>query len=317
MQKPYKVAILDDYQQVALSMADWSPLNNLVEITVFKDHVFEENALVDRLNDFTIICVMRERTPLTESIFKRLPNLQLVVSTGKRNASINVDAADANGVGVRHTGYIGSGAPELTWALLLAIAKHIPQENSNIRNGGWQQFVGADLSGKTLGIIGLGNIGKKMATIAKAFDMNVIAWSSNLTQENANEAEVKLVSKETIFKESDFITIHLVLSDRSKATVKYNDMVLMKPTAYLINTSRGPLIDENDLIKILQNKKIAGAALDVFDVEPLPDQHPFRKLPNVLATPHIGFVTNDTYRLFFNDTVTIIGEWINAKKDFV
>lgn len=315
MQTKYQVAILDDYQEVALIMADWSTLNSLVAITIFKDHLFEEEPIVNRLKPFEIICVMRERTPLTESILKQLPNLKLIVSTGSRNASINYAAAAANGVVVGNTGYIGTGAPELTWALLMAIAKHIPQENNAVRTGGWQQNIGIDLSGKTIGIIGLGKIGKKIATIAAAFDMKVIAWSTNLTREKAIEGGANLVDKETLFKESDFITVHLVLSERSKSIIAYKDLVLMKPTAYLINTSRGPLVAEADLVEILENKKIAGAALDVFDQEPLPDHHPLRTLPNVLATPHIGFVTEDTYKLFFEDTVKIIKDWIATQEN--
>lgn len=314
MQIPFKVAILDDYQEVALTMTDWSPLNNLVTTTVFKDHLFEEAAVVNRLKPFDIICVMRERTPLTESILSQLPNLKLIVSTGRGNASINYAAAEANGVVVGNTGYIGTGAPELTWALIMAITKHIPQENTSVRTGGWQQKIGIDLSGKTIGIVGLGKIGKKIATIATAFDMNVIAWSSNLTEEKANEGGARLVSKETLFKEADFITVHLVLSERTKAIIKSADLALMKTTAYIINTSRGPLIAENDLVQVLRNNKIAGAALDVFDQEPLPADHPFRTLPNVLATPHIGYVTQNTYKLFFDDTVNIISNWIASNK---
>lgn len=314
MQIPFKVAILDDYQEVALTMADWSPINNLITITVFKDHLFEEEAVVNRLKPFDIICVMRERTPLTESILNQLPNLKLIVSTGRRNAAINYVAAEANGVVVGNTGYIGTGAPELTWALLMAITKHIPQENLSVRTGGWQQKIGIDLSGKTIGIVGLGKIGKKIAIIAAAFDMNVIAWSSNLTEEKANEGGARLVSKETLFKEADFITVHLVLSERTKAIINSADLALMKSTAYIINTSRGPLIAEDDLVQVLQNNKIAGAALDVFDQEPLPASHPYRTLPNVLVTPHIGYVTQNTYKLFFDDTVNIISDWITSNK---
>lgn len=311
MEKQYQVAILDDYQAAAFEMADWSSLKDTTNITVFKDHIFDTNLLIERLKPFEIICVMRERTPLTKEILSSLPNLKLIVSTGRRNASIDYAAAATNNIVVTNTGYIGTGAPELTWALLMAIAKNIVGESTSLRAGNWQTGIGVDLQGKTIGIIGLGNIGKKIAAIAKAFDMTVIAWSPNLTTEKAAEAGVTAVSKEALFKEADFISIHLVLSERTKGIITGADLNLMKSTTFFINTSRGPLVEEAALISSLQNKKIAGAALDVFDQEPLPANHPYRTLPNVLATPHIGFVTENTYRLFFEDTVKIIGDWID------
>jgi phosphoglycerate dehydrogenase-like enzyme len=310
MENKFTVAILDDYQQAAFKWADWSQLQVKVDITIFSDHIFEPAALIERLKPFDVICVMRERTPLTKKIIASLPNLKLIVSTGRRNASIDYEAAALHNVEVSNTGYIGTGAPELTWALLMAIARDIPKENTSLRAGGWQTGVGIDLDGKTIGIVGLGGIGKKIAAIAKAFNMKVIAWSTNLTEEKATEGGAVLVTKETLFKEADFITVHLVLSERSKAIIGAADFALMKPTAYFINTSRGPLVDEQSLIDVLQNSKIAGAALDVFDQEPLPASHPFRSLPNVLATPHIGFVTEHTYKVFFEDTVRIIEGWI-------
>lgn len=306
-----KIAILDDYQQVASSFADFSVLNDQAEITFFHDHLEGQADLIERLLPFQIICVMRERTPLKRELLSKLPQLKLIVSTGFRNASIDIKAAEDLGIEIRNTGYVWSGAPELTWALLMAIARHIPKENSNFRTGNWQTTIGVDLKGKTIGIIGLGNIGIDIATYAKAFGMNVVAWSENLTEEKCKSEGVQLVTKEDLFRESDFITIHLVLSDRSRGIINKDELNLMKPTAYLINTSRGPLIDEQALIDILTQKKIAGAAIDVFDSEPLPADHPLRKLDNLLATPHIGYVTEDTYHVFYQDTLKEIQDWLS------
>jgi len=306
----YKIAILDDYQDVAKSFADWAPVAQYAEIEVFTNHLYEEDEIVARLAHFEVICVMRERTPLTPGLLMRLPHLKLIVSTGARNRSIDLAAAEKLGIEVQNTGYLGHGALELTWALLMAIAKHIPQENANLRAGGWQHMVGNDLKGKTLGILGLGNLGAQVAAVAKVFDMDIIAWSENLTPEKAMAGGARYVDKKTLFQESDYLTVHMVLSDRSKGIVGAGDLALMKPTAYLINTSRGPLVDEDALVKSLEENKIAGAALDVFDKEPLDKDHPFRKLKNVLATPHIGFVTQDTYSLFFNDIIKVLLDWL-------
>lgn len=313
--KKFRIAILDDYQHTALSRADWDKLNDRAEVTVFNDHIADEKRLVERLISFDILCVMRERTPLNRQLLLQLPQLKLIVSTGTRNASIDSKAAAELGVEVQHTGYISTGAAELTWALLMAIARHIPQEYNAFKNGGWQTTVGADLKGKTIGIIGLGNIGQKIAAIAKAFEMKVIAWSENLTTERAALHGVEAVSKTILFSTSDFITIHLVLGKTSRGVVDIPDLALMKPSAYFINTSRGPLVNEKALIEVLTARKIAGAALDVFDVEPVSADHPYRKLDNVLATSHIGFVTEDTYNLFFKDTVEILQHWISVKND--
>ncbi|MGQ7856743.1 D-2-hydroxyacid dehydrogenase family protein [Pedobacter sp. WC2501] len=306
----YKIAILDDYQDVAKSFVDWAVLAKYADIKVFTDHLHGEDEIVERLKHFEIICVMRERTPLTAALLMQLPELKLIVSTGTRNRSIDVAAAEKLQIEVYNTGYLGHGALELTWALLMAIAKHIPQENANLRAGGWQHMVGNDLKGKTLGILGLGNLGSQVAAVAKVFDMDIIAWSENLTPEKAIAGGARYVDKKTLFQQSDYLTVHMVLSDRSKGIVGAGDLALMKSTAYLINTSRGPLVDENALIKCLEENKIAGAALDVFDKEPLDDSHPFRKLNNVLATPHIGYVTQDTYNLFFNDIVKALLDWL-------
>jgi phosphoglycerate dehydrogenase-like enzyme len=305
-----KAAILDDFQRVSTTFADWSVITNRIDLSVFDQHEADETRLIQRLQPFEIICVMRERTPLTRKILSQLPNCKLIVSTGTRNASIDLAAAEEFGIIVKNTGYLATGAPELTWGLLLAIARHIPQESLNIRTDKWQTTVGTDLKGKTIGIVGLGRIGSRIARYAQAFEMRILAWSPNLTMEKAIEAGATLVTKNELFKESDFITIHMVLGERSREIIKMHDLTLMKPTAYLINTSRGPLIRETDLIEILRDRKIRGAALDVYDTEPLVFDHPFRKLDNVLATPHIGFVTEETYRLFYQDTVRAIQEWL-------
>lgn len=308
---PFKIAVLDDYQQVAFKFADWQAVTSKAEVQVFHDHVADEKAVIERLLPFNIVCVMRERTPLTLNILSQLPNLKLIVSTGMRNASIDVKAVEELGITLKYTRYVENGAPEITWALLMAIARHIPQESSNFKNG-WQTTIGTDFIGKTIGILGLGRVGSKIAAYAKAFDMNVIAWSQNLTEEKANQAGAQLVSKETLFKEADFVTVHLVLSDRTRGIIGKEELQLMKPSAYFINTSRGPLVSEQALIEALQQKKIAGAAIDVYDTEPLPLDHPFRKMDNVLGTSHIGYVTENTYKVFYTDTVKAVEDWMHV-----
>lgn len=306
------IAVLDDYQNVAITSADWSPLNDRAEITIFNDHIADEEHLVDRLFPFDAVCVMRERTPLPRRILERLPNLRFVASTGARNASIDLAAARDLGIVVSATGANGSGAPELTWALILAAARHIPREIASFQNGGWQTSVGRDLSGGTLGVIGLGRIGRQIAKVGIAFGMEVIAWSQNLTDEAAEAAGVRRVDKETLLRESDWVTLHLVLSERTKGIIGQEELALMKRTAWLVNTSRGPLIDEEALIAALEAESIAGLALDVFDHEPLPGNHPLRTFGNVIATPHIGFVTEDSYRIFYRDTVDNLVAWLNG-----
>lgn len=251
--------------------------------------------------------------PLNRVVLSALPNLKLIVSTGKRNASLDVKACEELGIKVEMTNYVETGAPELTWALLMALARNVVTENGNVCSGGWQTIVGVDLKGKTIGIVGLGRIGSKIAAYAKAFDMKIIAWSENLAAEKAAEAGAVLVSKESLFQWADFVTVHLVLSDRSKGIIGAKELEMMKPSAFLINTSRGPLVDEAALIDTLVNKRIAGAALDVYDTDPLPANHDFRSLDNVLATPHIGYVTEDTYKVFYEDTVKAIAAWLAAQ----
>jgi phosphoglycerate dehydrogenase-like enzyme len=310
--KKVQVAVLDDYQGVALQSADWSPLTGKANITVFRDHLSDSAALVERLKPFDVLCVMRERTPLTRVILQQLPNLKLIASTAFRNASIDLAAAKERGITVCNTGYTSHGAIELTWALILAILRNIPAEFASLQRGQWQISVGGDLEGKTIGLLGLGNIGARIAKIAHAFGMNILAWSQNLRRESAEEHGALLVSKEELFRSSDIVSVHLVLSRRTKGIVGATEVGLMKPTAYLINTSRGPLVDENALINALQNRAIAGAALDVYDIEPLPESHPFRSLDRLLVTPHIGFVTNETYKIFYRDTVENIAAWLSG-----
>ncbi|MFP1816186.1 D-2-hydroxyacid dehydrogenase family protein [Lonsdalea quercina] len=307
-----KIAILDDYQGVALASADWSAVQSRANITVFRDHLADESALIARLRPFDALCVMRERTPLTARLLARLPNLKFIASTSARNASIDIAAARAQGITVSATQGRGNGAPELTWALLLAAARHLPAECASLRSGGWQVGIGADLEGSTLGILGLGKIGARVAAIGRAFGMNVMAWSQNLTPEAAQAAGVTWVDKATLLRESDWLSLHLVLSERTRGIIGASDLALMKPTAWLINTSRGPLVDEAALIEALSQQTLAGAALDVFSSEPLPDNHPFRTLNNVMATPHIGFVTHHTYRVFYEETVQNLQAWLDG-----
>ena len=307
-----KIAILDDYQNIALRMADWSPVASRAEISVFNDHVADREELVKRLLPFDVICVMRERTPLPREVIERLPQLKLIASTGSRNASIDVAAAKERGIRITATGYRSTPTIEMTWALILASERHIVQESNSVRAGGWQASIGRELDGKVLGVLGLGNIGGQVARIGRAFGMQVIAWSQNLTAEVAREAGATRVSKDELFRRADIVTIHLILSDRTRGLVGAREIALMRPTSRLINTSRGPIVDEGALIEALQSHRIAGAALDVFDHEPLPPNHPFRHLDSVLATPHIGYVGESLYRTFYGDVVAAIAAWLDA-----
>ena len=308
----YKIAVLDDYQNAALESADWSGLSGRADITVFQDHLDDTDAVIERLLPFDIICVMRERTPLPRNVIVRLPNLKLIASTGPANASIDVVAAADRGIVVSHTGYRSDPTIDLTWALILASARSIVTESNSLRSGGWQRTVGTELRGKTLGVLGLGRVGSEGARIGRAFGMDLIAWSQNMTPEAAQAAGAVLVSKDELFEQADVLTIHLVLSDRTRSLVGAAELGLMKATARLINTSRGPIVDEQALISALRNKQIAGAAIDVFDIEPLPASHPFRTLDNVLATPHIGYVSQELYRTFYEDSVSNIRKWLDS-----
>jgi len=279
-------------------------------ITVFNDHLSNADEVVERLLPFEVICVMRERTPLTRSVIERLPHLKLIASTGARNAAIDGEAAAERGIVVAHTGYEPRSTIEMTWALILASVRQVALENAHVRTGGWQLTMGDTLQGKTLGVLGLGNIGLEVARIGLAFGMNVIAWSQNLTKEKAQSCGARLVSKEELFYSADILTIHVVLSQRTKGLVGAAELQAMKPSARIINTSRGPIVDESALIEVLRERRIAGAALDVFDIEPLPADHPFRSLDNVLSTPHIGYVARELYRTLYGDTVKNITRWL-------
>jgi len=309
----YKIAVLDDYQNVALESADWSVLSGRADVTIFRDHLDDTDAVIERLLPFDIICVMRERTPLPRNVVERLPNLKFIASTGPVNASIDVVAAADRGIVVSHTGYRSDPTIDLTWALILASARNIVAESNSLRSGGWQRTVGTELRGKTLGVLGLGRVGSEVARIGRAFGMDLIAWSRNMTPEAAQAAGAVLVSKEELFEQADILTIHLVLSGRTRSLVGAAELAKMKPTARLINTSRGPIVDEQALISAVRSKQIAGAAIDVFDIEPLPASHPFRTLDNVLATPHIGYVSQGLYRTFYEDSVSNIRKWLDSR----
>lgn len=307
-----QVAILDDYQGVALAMADWSRLGEHVRVTVFRDHVEDTESLIARLQPFDVLCIMRERTPLTRAILERLPLLRMIASTGHFNAAIDMAAARELGITVCGTASVSTGAVVLTWALILALVRNLPAEIASLRRGDWQLSVGTDLRGRTLGVLGLGRIGSAVAQIGRAFGMNVIAWSHNLTADAAERHGTSLVQKDDLFRQSDILSIHLRLSERTKGLVGPRELALMKPTARLVNTSRGPIVEEDALIEALRSGDIAGAALDVFDVEPLPPSHPFRTLDQVLATPHIGFVTEETLRTFYLESVENIEAWLEG-----
>jgi len=308
-----KIAILDDYQNVALSVADWSAVAKKADITVFNDHIDQTDALIERLLPFDAICVMRERTPLSRYIIERLPRLRFIASTGPRNISIDMTAANERGILVANTGYRSTPTIELTWALILAGARHLVGESNSIRAGGWQTSIGHELDGRILGVLGLGNVGGQVARIGRAFGMKIIAWSKNLTAEAAEAVGAELVTKNGLFRRADIVTVHLILSERTRGIVGAAELALMKPTARLVNTSRGPIVDEQALIECLRARTIAGAAVDVFDTEPLPAKHPFRSLENLLATPHIGFVAEDLYRTFYVDAAEAIGSWIEKQ----
>ena len=310
MSAPVRIAVLDDYQGIALEMADWTSLPPAAEVAVFCDHLTDEDALAARLAPFQVICAMRERTPLRRSLLQRLPALRLIVTTGARNAAIDVVAANELGITVCGTNACTHATPELTWALILALTRNLIAENSFLRAGGWQLGVGGDLRGRVLGVLGLGRLGSAVATVGQAFGMEVIAWSQNLTEERANTHGVRRVDRDTLFREADVLTIHLVLSERTHGLVGAHELGLMRQGAYLVNTSRGPIVDEAALIEALRAKRIAGAGVDVYDVEPLPVEHPFRSLPNVLATPHIGYVSRASYEVFYRDTVEDIRAWM-------
>ena len=307
-----RIAVLDDFQSVSADFADWSRLPEAAEVVSFADHLDDEDAVADRLAGFDVVVAMRERTPFPRSLLERLPKLRLLVTTGARNAAIDVAAAADLGVSVCGTGAHPTGTVELTWALVLAVARHVPEEDAGLRAGGWQRTVGTDLAGATLGVVGLGRLGTRVARIGQAFGMDVIAWSQNLTAQRAAEAGVRLVERGELFATADVVTVHLVLSDRTRGLVGRDELARMKRSAILVNTSRGPIVDEAALVEALSEGRIAGAGIDVYDREPLPADSPLRSAPRTVLTPHLGYVTRDTYRVFYGDAVEDVAAWMRG-----
>lgn len=310
---PLQCAILDDYQGVALGMADWSPLAGRVELRVLREHVEPEEELAERLADCEIVVIMRERTPFPASLFARLPRLRLLVTSGLRNAAIDLGAAARHGVTVCGTPSGSEPPAELAWALILGLARHLVVEATALRgNGRWQQTVGMELAGRRLGLLGLGKIGGRMAHVGRAFGMEVVGWSPNLSPERAAEVGARRVEKEELFATSDVVSIHLVLGARSRGLVGEAELRRMRPGAFLVNTSRAGIVDRAALLTALTEGWIAGAGLDVFEVEPLPPDDPLRLLPNVLATPHLGYVAESNYRAYFRGAVENIEAFLHG-----
>jgi phosphoglycerate dehydrogenase-like enzyme len=310
----YNCAVLDDYQNVALTLADWSAVTPGLGIKVFNHPLGGSSAVIEALRDADIVCLMRERTPFPRAVIEALPKLKLLVTTGMYNAAVDLDAALARGIVISGTRSLGHPTAELTVGLMLNLARRISFEDAQMKRGvPWQTTIGTDLMGKTLGLLGLGRLGTRVARYAQAFEMTTIAWSRNLTEERCREAGARYVSKEELFRQSDFISIHLVLSARTRGLVGAAELALMKPSAYLINTSRGPIVDEAALIDALQSRRIAGAGVDVYDTEPLPIDHSLRRAPNTVLTPHLGYVTEDNYRTFFREIVEDIRAWLDGK----
>ena len=308
----HRIAVLDDFQNVSQQFGNWAGLQSIAKVTVFNDHLVDEEALVQRLLPFDVLCVMRDRTPLTNALLHRLPQLRMIALTGPLTATLDIAAADSLGITVCGTASSFTAQAELTWALILASMRHLPAEVTSFRQGGWQVSFGSDLHGKTLGVLGLGHSGSLIARYAQAFGMRVIAWSQNMTAESASRHGAALVSKDELFCASDIVSIHVRLSDRTRGLVGARELALMKPRSYLVNTSRGPIVDETALLDVLQQKRIAGAAVDVFETEPLPVDHPFRRLPNLIGTPHIGYVTEGAYERYYGESVENIRAWIEG-----
>ncbi len=300
-----RCAVLDDYQDVALSMADWGRLDGRVDVTAFREHLDGEDAVAAALADFDIVVIMRERTPFPASLIERLPKLRLLVTSGMRNASVDLAAAARAGVVVSGTGSSKASTVELTWALILGLVRNVSVENAAFHAGGpWQSTIGTNLAGATLGLVGLGQIGSRVATVARAFGMDVLAWSQNLTGARASAAGATLAgSLPELMAASDIVSVHVVLSDRTRGLVDAAALAHLRPSAYLVNTSRAAIVDQAALLDALRHNRIAGAAVDVFATEPLPADDPLRGLPNLLATPHLGYVTRENYAGYFGETV--------------
>lgn len=308
MTEPLRIAVLDDYQGIA-DTVDWSPIPRPVRITSIREHIFPGPALVQTLAGHEVVVAMRERTPIDATLLGQLPDLKLLVTTGPFNAAIDVDAAHRLGVTVSGTGGLVTPTVELTWALILGLQRHLVTEDRRIRDGGWQSTIGADLAGSTLALVGTGRIGRRVAAIGTAFGMNVIAWSPNLTDERAAEAGVVRVSRDDLFTDADVVSVHMVLSDTTRGLIGASELAAMKPSAILVNTSRGGLIDEGSLVEALSGNRIRGAALDVYQQEPLPPGHPLASLPNTLLTPHLGYVTEKVMAVFYRDIVEDIAAY--------
>ena len=305
-----RLAILDDYQGVALTLGPWQGLPPGLEITVFRDTITDQDALAARLAPFDAILLMRERTPVNRALIERLPKLRLLMTTGPRNRSVDDAACADRGIVFCGTQNHGDPTVDLTWGLILSLARDIPRQQESLRAGTWQTHVGLGLEGRTLGVIGLGKLGGRVATVGRAFGMKVLAWSPNLKPERAAEIGAIAVDKATLLGEADIVTLHLVLSDRSRNTVGEDDIALMKKSAYLVNTSRGPLVNQEALIAALQEGRLAGAGLDVFDIEPMPLGHPILSAPNTVLTPHLGYVTEQNYRTYYQGTVEAIDAYL-------
>jgi D-3-phosphoglycerate dehydrogenase len=311
---PFRCAILDDYQNVALSMADWSKVTDDIHIKVFNAHLGAADKVVAALQGFSIVCAMRERTAFPRAVIEALPDLKLLITTGMRNASIDLDAARARGIVVCGTPSFGNATAAIATGLMLELARHIGYENARLKAGApWQTTIGLDLEGMTLALLGLGKLGTRMAEIGRAFRMNVIAWSQNLTPDACRQVGVEHVGRDDLFRKADFLSIHVQLSERTRGLIGGRELGLMKPGAFLINTSRGPIVEEAALIAAVRDKRIAGAGLDVFDVEPLPVEHPLRKLDNVVLTPHLGYVAEQNYRAFLAGIVDDIRAFLDGK----
>jgi phosphoglycerate dehydrogenase-like enzyme len=305
-----RIAVLDDYQSVAADFCDWSTVAGQVDVTTFSDTITDEDALAERLRPFDVVVAMRERTAFPRTLLERLPDLKLLVTTGMRNKAIDTAAANERGITVCGTGSQATATAELTWALILATVRHIPQEDAGVRAGGWQQTIGGDLARARLGVVGLGRLGTQVARIGQAFGMDVVAWSQNLTDERAAEHGVRRVERDELFGTADVVTVHLLWSRRTRGLIGADDFARMKPTAVFINTSRGPIVQTQPLVDALQNGTIAGAGLDVYDQEPLPADSPIRNLPRTVLTPHLGYVTRNTYEVFYGEAVEDVAAWL-------
>ncbi|RBY97940.1 D-2-hydroxyacid dehydrogenase family protein [Blastococcus sp. TF02-8] len=305
-----RIAVLDDYQSIAAEFCDWSRVPGEVEVVAFTEHLGDEDAVAAALQGFQVVVAMRERTEFRRSLLERLPDLRLLVTTGMRNKSIDVAAAAEHGITVCGTGSNATATVELAWALILAAVRHIPAEDAAVRAGGWQQTIGTDLAGARLGVVGLGRLGSRVAAIGQAFGMDVVAWSQNLTDGRAAEVGVRRVERDELFATADVITIHLLLSKRTRGLIGADDLALMKHTAVLVNTSRGPIVQQQPLLDALTDGRIGGAALDVYDSEPLPADSPLRTAPRTVLTPHLGYVTRGTYGVFYGEAVDDVAAWV-------